>query len=675
MKFKDSKEFSLKKFLLLPPVFSAAASVIMTVVVESLSRHDFFGGFKFIYEHPQFFILNCLIIFAAMSLTYFSPKRFFTQFMVLFVFFALGVTNFVLLFTRTQPFEAVDISILRTGISIVNVYLNTFEIILIIAAVVLSVAGLVLLCIKTKKQPVQIRYTAVFALISVAVCAACITFYSVFGLIPSNLGDANDAYEKYGFTYCFARSIFDRGISEPEDYSEATVEEILESVGSDRTDKPKTKPNIIMIQLESFMDPSYFKNIEFETDPVPNYIRLKDEGLSGLMSVPNVGSGTANTEFEVLTGMCLDYFGTGEYPYKTILQSRSCETVCYDLAELGYSSHAFHNHTGTFYNRNTAYKNLGFDTFTPVEYMNSYETNPLGWVKDYVLTKQITDALDSTDGRDFVFAVTVQGHGKYPETPVDGEKLIKAEFDGEYSEGYKHQIEYYAYQLWETDDFLGRLISELENYGEKCVVVAYGDHQPSLEYTAEDISLPDKHAGEYVVWANFDMGLTAGERHDLESYQLSAYVLSRLGINNGTITKLHQNYYSNDDYQRALEMLQYDMLYGESYGSEDKYISPDMKMGIRDISVNDVNIIGEDTYIIGRGFTQASNVKINGRGAECIYISDGVLLLRGRVLQDGDSVSIHQITNDFVELGCTDEYIYNADEHTDAPVNNYDTED
>ena len=430
-----------------------------------------------------------------------------------------------------------------------------------------------------------------------------------------------------------------------------------------------------MIQLESFMDPSYFKNIEFETNPVPNYIRLKEEGLSGLMSVPNVGSGTANTEFEVLTGMCLDYFGTGEYPYKTILQSRNCETVCYNLAELGYSSHAFHNHTGTFYNRNTAYKNLGFDTFTPVEYMNSYETNPLGWVKDYVLTKQITDALDSTDGRDFVFAVTVQGHGKYPETPVDGEKLIKAEFDGEYSEGYKHQIEYYAYQLWETDDFLGRLISELENCGEKCVVVAYGDHQPSLEYTAEDISLPDKHAVEYVVWSNFDMGITAGERHDLEAYQLSAYVLSRLGINNGTITKLHQNYYANDDYQRALEMLQYDMLYGESYGSEDKYISPDMKMGVRDISVSDVNIIGEDTYIIGRGFTQASNVKINGRGAECIYISDGVLLLRGRVLQDGDSVSIHQITNDFVELGCTDEYIYNADEHTDTPVNNCDTED
>ena len=62
--------------------------------------------------------------------------------------------------------------------------------------------------------------------------------------------------------------------------------------------------------------------------------------------------------------MNLDYFGTGEYPYETILKKTACETIGYDLKELGYSTHAIHNNNATFYDRNLVYTNLGFDTFT-----------------------------------------------------------------------------------------------------------------------------------------------------------------------------------------------------------------------------------------------------------------------------------------------------------------------
>lgn len=667
---------SLKKVFFKPPVFSAVAAFAMTILVESLSRHDVLGGFKFLALHPQFFFLNFIIIYAAMSLTYFAPKRLFAQFMVLFVFFVLGFVNFVLLFTRTAPFEAVDISILRTGISIVNVYLNTFEIILIAVGIASAIAGIVFLCIKSPKSKVSAVPSAIFSAAAVAVCAAALICYSAFGVIPRSFEDKNDAYDTYGFTYCFARSIFDRGISEPKDYNEYSIDEILESLGSDKSDKPETKANVIMIQLESFLDPSYFNHVKYEKDPVPTFTKLKEEWLSGKLYVPGVGSGTANTEFEVLTGMCLDYFGTGEYPYKTILQSKNCETVCYDLREIGYSAHAFHNHTGTFYNRNTAYKNIGFDTFTPVEYMYGYETNPMGWVKDYVLEDQIIDALDSTDTKDFVFAVTVQGHGKYPTEPVEGEKLIKAEFYKDYSDAFKHQLEYYAYQLWETDDFLARLIDRLSAYDEKCIVIAYGDHQPSLDYTLDDISIGDKHATEYVMWANFELD-SKGERHDLEAYQLYSYALSKLGINNGIITKLHQNYNKNDDYQNALEKLEYDMLYGEnlSLGESGGYTSPDMRMGIHDITVEGINVIGDDVYVIGSRFTHSSRVKINGSKQDTVYVSDGVLLLEDTHLSDGDVITVHQITNDFVDLGSTKVYVYREVPGYDVPINSSEEED
>lgn len=44
------------------------------------------------------------------------------------------------------------------------------------------------------------------------------------------------------------------------------------------------------------------------------------EYSSGYYKVPSVGAGTANTEFESITGMSLHYFGPGEYPYKSILK-------------------------------------------------------------------------------------------------------------------------------------------------------------------------------------------------------------------------------------------------------------------------------------------------------------------------------------------------------------------
>ena len=74
-----------------------------------------------------------------------------------------------------------------------------------------------------------------------------------------------------------------------------------------------------------------------------------------------MGAGTANTEFEILTGMTLDYFGAGEYPYKTVLQDETCESMAYNLRELGYRTGVLHNNTGSFYSRNKVFANLGFD--------------------------------------------------------------------------------------------------------------------------------------------------------------------------------------------------------------------------------------------------------------------------------------------------------------------------
>ena len=103
-----------------------------------------------------------------------------------------------------------------------------------------------------------------------------------------------------------------------------------------------------------------------------------------------------------MTGISVKFFGPGEYPYKSILREVTCESTPYDLRPLGYTSHAIHNHRGAFYGRNKVFSNMGFDTFTSLEYMNNVMKTPRNWAKDGVLTEQILDALGSSEGPDYI---------------------------------------------------------------------------------------------------------------------------------------------------------------------------------------------------------------------------------------------------------------------------------
>ena len=130
---------------------------------------------------------------------------------------------------------------------------------------------------------------------------------------------------------------------------------------------------------------------------------------TGYFKVPSVGAGTANTEFEVLTGMNLRYFGPGEYPYKTMLKDHTCESAATALGKLGYGTHALHNNGGNFYSRARVFNNIGFDSFTSKEFMNILQLTENGWAKDAVLVQHIMDAMNSTKENDFVFTVSLQG--------------------------------------------------------------------------------------------------------------------------------------------------------------------------------------------------------------------------------------------------------------------------
>ena len=620
----------------------AGLSALMELIIELLGHRPFYTAFLFIVRSPHMFLLNAAIIFSTLMFAMVLRRKVFYSVLVTLMWLVFGIVNSSTLAFRAIPFSARDFSLLASGLTIADVYFSPLALIATVAGLALFLAFLAWLFLHAPRSGKAecLRRD----ILTVAALAAALFIIGYFGTQHIRLSvqyeSINAAYEQRGFPYCFMTSIFKSGVSRPENYSKDKVD----ALDLDGTVEAEKKPNIILIQLESFFDPALIRGVELAEDPIPNFTRLRDSCASGYLRMPTLGAGTVNAEFEVLTGMSLDFFGISEYPYESLLRESTCESIAYYLKELGYGTHAIHDYTGSFYGRNEVYPNLGFDDFTSVEYMNGVQVTEKGWPKDQVLTKYILEAMEQTDSLDFVFTVTVQCHGKYPEdSEVDDIRFKGNEvFEGDASE----QFLYFAKQLQGTDAFLGDLIAALADYPEETMVIAYGDHLPVLDLSPEDLVCGTLFQTQYFIWSNYGVGV-GGEDRDLQAYQLTAHLLDAAGIGGGVVTDYHLEHMGLEGYQDGLEMLEYDLLYGDklAYGGESPYRRTEMKMGLEEIRVTRV-VVGETMVEIdGSGFTPYSVVYVNGRRREdTVYVSPERLFLpnESRPLSSGDQLEVCQ---------------------------------
>lgn len=637
-------------------------SVLLILVIEVLARHSLTDGICFVWDHPFLTLLSAAILTAFYALALLVPKRNFVWLCITVVIVGLAVTNSILLCFRITPLAATDIALLTSVFEIMGIYLTVWQIILLVLLVLVVIAGLIYLGIRMKKQVYHPLLAVCNAVISILAVVLMIHIGDARGWLQTEFANLPDAYADNGFVYCFTRSLFDRGISKPDTYDEDTVDNILEDMKKQKTNEVEEKPNIIFIQLESFMDLKRMQGVTYSEEPTPVYSSLRKTCPGGFLKVPSVGAGTANTEFEILTGMTLDYFGAGEYPYKTVLQDETCESMAYNLRELGYRTGVLHNNTGSFYSRNKVFANLGFDYFVSSEYMENLSYNPIGWAKDKVLTGQIQHILKATSEPDLIYTITVQDHGKYPTALLENPHIKVSGFAPE-DEERQNAFTYYVNQCHETDAFLGSLIATLNAFEEPVVLVLYGDHLPNLDITEEELASGNLFQTEYVIWSNKKMledYELSKKNENLYAYQLSAHVLKLFGMNNGLLTKFHQMYHNYDNYKSNLKILQYDMLYGkkEVYDGLSPYEPTDLQMGFDPIRITDVSSVGGSVYVMGKNFTESSFVFIDGKKQDTVFLNENTLMVSDKELEGGEEVYVAQLTDVSAQLSSTEVFIY-----------------
>lgn len=630
-------------------IFHFILASFLVFIIEVISRRDLISAITFLSNHTLAFLYNALIIFASLTLVYLTKYRAQLRLLISGIWVFLGTVNGLILSNRVTPFSYTDMKCISDLFQMQNTtYFTAGEATVVVTVVV---SFFVFLGMFFAKGP---KYQGTRHNVLVPACIAAFCFIGLpvttqaaqnSNVLASYFSNIAQGYSDYGFVYGFSTSVVGRGMDKPSDYSKETIDAIstlVDSASSETAVTAESQPNIICVLLESFADPYEINFLEMSEDPIPTFHALEENFSTGYLTVPVVGAGTANTEFEILSGMSMQYFGTGEYPYKTILKETDCESIASDLSSIGYGTHVVHNNTATFYSRNNAFSMMGFDSFTSKELMNITDYTPLGsWPTDDVLVEETVKALDSTEGQsDFVYTITVEGHGDYPsEKILDNPAILVS---GAADESSNNQWEYYVNMIHEVDDFIGDLIAAVDERGEDTIIVFFGDHLPTMGLTDEDMASGDIFKTKYITWNN--MGLEK-EDADITAYQLLAHVTDQVGIHEGTILRYHQTQSESETYLSGLENLQYDLLYGKryAYNGEDLYPATELVMDVEDVTISSVrkSSYSNTLTIYGSNFTKNTKIYVNGTKVSTTYLSPSILNTSLNNVEDGDVITVN----------------------------------
>lgn len=636
-------------------------ALFSNIVVESLGRRSIIQTFVYMIDKPLVFLYNTMLMIVPYLLALLVRRRTFVYVVVTVLYVIIGSINFYLLSYRTTPFTGVDITLIDSLADILTKYFSGFQIVLVSVLLIILIVVLAFLWVILPKRKVKMhRLVSLLCIVLYVFSIGYVTNFALSKYVLSRkFGNLKISYQEYGFAYCFSVTVIDSGIDMPDGYSKTMINRILDPSNTANADSTDYKtPNIIIVQLESFFDPTDVIGLELSEDPLPNFHKYSDEFTSGYVTVPTVVAGTCNTEFEMITGMDRSFFGPGEYPYKTILRETAAESIPYDLLQIGYSTHAIHNNKAAFYGRNVVYANLGFQTFTPIEYMSDLEYTPNGWAKDNALIEPIIDALDSSEGPDYVYTVSVQGHGSYPSEASTDYQKIKV-LGGLDSEEQVNEVQYYVNEINEMDEFIGNLIDTVNQKDEDTIIIFFGDHLPGVGLSDDDLINDNMYQTKYFIWDN--MGLEEQDQ-DVYAYQLVALELAKFGINQGTLIKYHQNYLNSKNYSTNMERLEYDMLYGEGYiyNGNNPFTGLELKYGTKEVTISSVHKTDTGFLVEGENFTDWTKIYVNGEYYPTSTVSKGVVTVDyDEELVDGDVIVAGQSRGETI-FSQTPDYIYNS---------------
>ena len=416
----------------------------------------------------------------------------------------------------------------------------------------------------------------------------------------SYVSNPTNIYHRNTFHTAFLFYINSTIVAEPDGYSQDKIQNIL----SDKADEEKesTKPDIVLILMESYFDPNNLFGLEFDQPINENYNEIAKKAVYGNMLSFKYGGGTADIEFNILNQINTTNF-TESVSYMNVYGNRKLPAFVQTLKSSGYRTYAMHAYTSQLYNRINAYSNMGFDGS---QFVDSYQnTSTYGsYVSDIDHVDEMIAKYEeyraTGDESIFLYGVSMQNHMYMSQDITDRVHLTDKGYSQDFTEGMGILASY----MRQTDLAIKRLYDYFESVDREVVVILYGDHQSynieglggysssSLDEIQSYTGMTNKekyiasHTTPFIMWSNkqdmsgqywplispHNLYALASQSYSLPSTEYEQYLYNAMqempvaneyaGIwcdKNGKI------YEESPDIADSIYMLNYDRLFGKQY--------------------------------------------------------------------------------------------------------------
>ena len=335
-----------------------------------------------------------------------------------------------------------------------------------------------------------------------------------------------------GFMLNFAIELRDSVIHKPAGYDAKQLQTVTEEY---ETPSKDPGPTVIVIMDESFSDFRVFgENFQTNEPVMPFLDTLTENTIRGFALSSVYGGGTANSEYEFLTGNSLAFLPQGCICYQQYVRGETRSLVS-EMKNRGYYCLAMHPYYESGWMRNRVWPELGYDECL---FLDDFPREKMvrSFVSDQEMFEKIVERYNTRD-RDvplFIWGTTMQNHGGYTYGGTDFEPEIHLEgLEGDYP-----TAEQYLSVAHETDKALEYLIGYFSQVDDPVVIAFYGDHLPKLpDEFWEEIhggpfdTLTDKQVRytiPFFVWTNYDIPEQQVERTSINF--LSSYVYQAAGM-------------------------------------------------------------------------------------------------------------------------------------------------
>jgi phosphoglycerol transferase MdoB-like AlkP superfamily enzyme len=475
----------------------------------------------FLHREPAI-IVNVLIVLAVFGVLYAFINRFWIATTLTFSAYVVWlIASFVKIADRAEPILPVDTLFLITAPEELTSMVSTP---LLIAGVI-GIVLLVFLGIFFQKKDRGLKNNGwLHRLIILVFSAGLLGSFTVanqaslpvHSFLLNQVGDRPYFYSQLrgaklnGTLLQFANNIDVTTMKKPAGYSKAKIEAVEKKYQKAAAKLNKTRSNsnladqtVIFVLSESFADPTTTPNLKVNKDPIPYIHSLENSTTSGKMLSSGYGGGTANMEYQTLTGLAINNFSpTLPTPYSQLVPYQDQAVAFTDLFDYKVGIHPF---SANLYSRKKVYEKFGFDQFyhlkggDELSFTEKIQDSP--YISDESAYNQTVQVINQHAGGQFINLVTMQNHMPYDDYyQYDDFSVSGTAYT---DDAHKKQIENYIQGLHYTDQALKKFITELDSIDKPITMVWYGDHYPGIyDGNSMDQVGIQMHATDYFIYSN-----------------------------------------------------------------------------------------------------------------------------------------------------------------------------